>query len=60
MNPDLFGLIEMCTYGLKGCCAYYDHAEKLRKAAPITVIKLLFLKIFDGIYTDEERLDLYQ
>lgn len=47
MNPDLFGLIEMCTYGLKGCCAYYDHAEKLRKADT-------------SIYTEEERLDLYQ
>lgn len=31
INADLFGLIEMCTYGMKGCCAYFDHAEKLRK-----------------------------
>jgi len=26
----LFGLIELTTYGLKGLCAYFYHAEKLR------------------------------
>lgn len=30
MNPDLFGLIEMCVYGLKGGCAYLYHAEGIR------------------------------
>lgn len=29
-NDDLFGLIELSTYGLKGLCAYFYHAEKLR------------------------------
>lgn len=28
-NDDLFGVIEMATYGLKGLAAYYYHAEQL-------------------------------
>lgn len=28
-NDDLFGLIEMATYGLKGLCAYFYHAVQL-------------------------------
>ncbi|CAJ1420310.1 unnamed protein product [Effrenium voratum] len=28
-NQDLFGVMEMCTYGLKGTCAYFYHAEHL-------------------------------
>jgi len=30
LNPDLFGLIEMCAYGMKGACAYMYHAEGIR------------------------------
>lgn len=30
LNPDLFGLIEMCAYGLKGAAAYLYHAEGIR------------------------------
>lgn len=29
-DPDLFGLLEMCCYGMKGLAAYFYHAEQLR------------------------------
>ena len=47
MDPDLFGLLEMCTYGMKGCAAYFVHAEKLRGADK-------------SIYTEEERHEVYK
>lgn len=26
-DPNLFGLIEMAVYGMKGACSYFYHAE---------------------------------
>lgn len=33
-NPDLFGLRELCVYGLKGVAAYFFHAERVWNYAP--------------------------
>lgn len=35
-DENLFGLIELCMYGIKGLAAYYYHAEELRKLNPNT------------------------
>jgi len=33
-NEDLFGLVEMAMYGIKGLSAYLFHAETLRNRYP--------------------------
>lgn len=44
-DEDLFGVVEMCTYGLKGAAAYFYHAEHLGVGA--------------SAYTEEERGEIY-
>lgn len=45
-NEDIFGVLEMLTYGLKGTCAYFYHAEDLKAG--------------DAAYSDGEREQIYQ
>mmetsp|Transcript_74129 Transcript_74129/g.176751 ORF Transcript_74129/g.176751 Transcript_74129/m.176751 type:complete len:580 (+) Transcript_74129:87-1826(+) len=45
-NEDLFGVIEMCAYGLKGTCAYFYHAEHLLAG--------------DAAYSESERTEVYK
>lgn len=47
LDPNLFGLLEMCVYGMKGGCSYFYHAEELRSFK-------------HDIYSDEERKDVYE
>lgn len=42
MNPDFFGLLEMCVYGLKGGAAYMYHAEGIRRYT-------------EGVYDEDKR-----
>mmetsp|Transcript_44689 Transcript_44689/g.96076 ORF Transcript_44689/g.96076 Transcript_44689/m.96076 type:complete len:613 (-) Transcript_44689:37-1875(-) len=46
-DEDLFGVVEMGTYGLKGLVAYFYHAEALAADCP-------------GAYSEEEREEVYQ
>ena len=46
MEEDLFGVIEMCAYGLKGTCAYFYHAEHLLAG--------------DAAYGEAERTEVYK
>ena len=46
MEEDLFGVIEMCAYGLKGTCAYFYHAEHLLAG--------------DAAYSESERTEVYK
>lgn len=45
-NEDIFGVLEMLTYGLKGTCAYFYHAEELKAG--------------DAAYAEGEREQIYQ
>lgn len=46
-DPNLFGLIEMAVYGIKGGCSYFYHAEQLRREKP-------------DLYTDDDRKVVYR
>lgn len=46
-NDDLFGLLELCVYGIKGAAAYFFHAEHLRAEKKDT-------------YDDETRKRIYK
>lgn len=46
-NEDLFGVLEMAIYGMKGVCAYLYHAEHLKKQSPTA-------------YSDEDRLEVFK
>ena len=43
----LYGLQEMCEYGLKGVCSYLFDLECLREKYP-------------GIYSEEERIPIFK
>lgn len=45
-DEDIFGVLEMLTYGLKGTAAYFYHAEDLKAG--------------DAAYSDGEREQIYQ
>lgn len=45
-NDDLFGVVEMCTYGLKGVAAYLFHAEELKQSK--------------AAYSEADRTEVYQ
>lgn len=46
-NEDLFGVLEMGVYGMKGTCAYLYHAEHLRKQS-------------SSAYSEQERNDVFK
>ncbi len=57
-GPDINGLLELYTYGLKGAAAYFDHARVLGKDAPELYARFLegLRFLAEGEFTAEEML----
>lgn len=63
-DPNLFGLIEMAVYGMKGGCSYFYHAEQMRKEKPDLYsaddrkkVYKLFFEVMAGLCKPNPALD---